>query len=48
MSSNDKKIEDRLAAHPFLKGMGMDHIKVLAQSAVLTHFEILPFCGQSD
>ncbi len=39
MSSNDKKIEDRLAAHPFLKGMGMDHIKVLAQAAVPTHFE---------
>jgi CRP/FNR family cyclic AMP-dependent transcriptional regulator len=39
VSSNDQKIEDRLAAHPFLKGMGIDHIKVLAQSAAPTHFE---------
>jgi CRP/FNR family cyclic AMP-dependent transcriptional regulator len=39
VSSNDQKIEDRLAAHPFLKGIGMDHIKVLAQCAVPTHFE---------
>jgi CRP/FNR family transcriptional regulator, cyclic AMP receptor protein len=37
--NSDKKMEERLAAHPFLKGIGMDHIKVLAQSAVLTHFE---------
>ena len=28
-----------MAAHPFLKGMGIDHIKVLAQSAAPTHFE---------
>lgn len=39
MSSNKQTIEDRLAAHPFLKGMEMEHIKVLAQSAVPTHFE---------
>jgi CRP/FNR family cyclic AMP-dependent transcriptional regulator len=39
VSSNDQEIEDRLAAHPFLKGMGIDHIKVLAQSAAPAHFE---------
>jgi hypothetical protein len=39
MSSDNQDIEDRLAAHPFLKGMSMDHIKILAQSAVPTHFE---------
>ena len=39
MNSGDQRIEERLAAHPFLKGIGMDHLKVLAQSAVLTHFE---------
>ena len=39
MSENKQTIEDRLAAHPFLKGMEMEHIKVLAQSAVPTHFE---------
>ena len=39
MSSNNQTIADRLAAHPFLKGMAMEHIKVLAQSAVPTHFE---------
>ena len=39
MSSNNQTIEDRLAAHPFLKGMAMEHIKVLAQSAVPTQFE---------
>src|ERR1700676_5576215 len=37
--NSDEKIEERLAAHPFLKGIGMDHIKVLAQSAMPTHFE---------
>jgi len=39
MSSNNQTIADRLADHPFLKGMAMEHIKVLAQSAVPTHFE---------
>lgn len=39
MSSNDQTIEDRLAAHPFLKGIAIEHIKVLAQSAVPTRFE---------
>jgi CRP-like cAMP-binding protein len=39
MSSNNQTIENRLAAHPFLKGMAMEHIKVLAQSAVATQFE---------
>lgn len=39
MNSDDQRIEERLAAHPFLKEIGMDHIKVLAQSAVPTHFE---------
>jgi CRP/FNR family cyclic AMP-dependent transcriptional regulator len=39
MSSNNQTIEDRLVAHPFLKGMAMEHIKVLARSAVPTHFE---------
>src|SRR6202047_396482 len=37
--NSDEKIEEPLAAHPFLKGIGMDHIKVLAQSAMPTHFE---------
>jgi CRP/FNR family transcriptional regulator, cyclic AMP receptor protein len=39
MNSGGQRIEERLAAHPFLKGIGMDHLKVLAQSAVPTHFE---------
>jgi CRP/FNR family cyclic AMP-dependent transcriptional regulator len=39
MNSGETQIEDRLAAHPFLKGIGEEHIKVLAQSAALTHFE---------
>jgi CRP/FNR family cyclic AMP-dependent transcriptional regulator len=39
MSLDNQKIEDRLAAHPFLKNLGTDHIKVLAQSVVPTHFE---------
>jgi CRP-like cAMP-binding protein len=34
-----ENIKDRLAAHPFLKGLGMDHIRVLAQSALPTRFE---------
>jgi CRP/FNR family cyclic AMP-dependent transcriptional regulator len=38
-SNDEQKIEERLAAHPFLRGMGMEHIKVLAQSAVPTLFE---------
>jgi CRP-like cAMP-binding protein len=39
VNSDNQKIEERLAAHPFLKGVGMDHIKVLAQSATPAHFE---------
>jgi CRP/FNR family cyclic AMP-dependent transcriptional regulator len=39
MSSAKQELEQRLAAHPFLKGISMDHIKVLAQSAVPTRFE---------
>jgi CRP/FNR family transcriptional regulator, cyclic AMP receptor protein len=39
MSSDNQKIEQRVAAHPFLKGIAMDHIRVLAQSAMPTRFE---------
>ena len=39
MNPEIESIKDRLAAHPFLKGLGMDHITVLAQSALPTHFE---------
>jgi CRP-like cAMP-binding protein len=39
VNSNNQAIEDRLAAHPFLEGMAIEHIKMLSQSAVPTHFE---------
>jgi CRP/FNR family transcriptional regulator, cyclic AMP receptor protein len=39
MNSTNPQIERRLAAHPFLRGMSPQHIKLLAQSATPTHFE---------
>jgi CRP/FNR family transcriptional regulator, cyclic AMP receptor protein len=39
VKSSQQEIEKRLAAHPFLKNLGMDHIRVLAQSASATQFE---------
>jgi CRP/FNR family transcriptional regulator, cyclic AMP receptor protein len=38
MSRPDPKIERRLAAHPFLKGMSPHHIELLALSAMPTEF----------
>jgi CRP/FNR family cyclic AMP-dependent transcriptional regulator len=40
MSRPDPKIERRLAAHPFLKGMSPHHIELLALSAMPTEFEV--------
>src|ERR1700730_17001302 len=39
MSRPDPKIEQRLAAHPFLKGMSPHHIDLLALSAMQTEFD---------
>ncbi len=39
MNSDLVKIEERIAAHPFFKGMKPDHIRVLAQSVTPTFFE---------
>ena len=39
MSRPDPKIERRLAAHPFLKGMSPHHIELLALSAMPTEFD---------
>jgi CRP/FNR family cyclic AMP-dependent transcriptional regulator len=38
-SDTPAEIEQRLAAHPFLKGMGAQQLSLLAQSASPTHFE---------
>jgi CRP/FNR family transcriptional regulator, cyclic AMP receptor protein len=40
MSRPDPKIERRLAAHPFLKGMSPHHIELLALSAMPTEFDV--------
>ncbi len=32
-------MQERLAAHPFLKGMTLNHIRILAGCAMPTHFE---------
>ena len=39
MNRPDPKIERRLAAHPFLKGMSPHHIELLALSAMPTEFD---------
>ena len=39
MSRPDPKIEQRLAAHPFLKGMSPHHVELLALSAMQTEFD---------
>jgi CRP/FNR family cyclic AMP-dependent transcriptional regulator len=39
MTVETSELEDRLAAHPFLKGMQPHEIKVLSQSALPTHFD---------
>lgn len=39
VNSENQNIEERLAAHPFLEGMEVEHLKVLAQSATPTGFE---------
>ena len=39
MIAENSNIEQRLASHPFLKGLEERHIKVLAQSATATRFE---------
>ncbi len=39
MSRPDPEIEQRLAAHPFLKGMSPHHIELLALSAMPTEFD---------
>ena len=40
MSRPDPKIERRLAAHPFLKGMSPHHIELLSLSAMPTEFDV--------
>ena len=39
MIAENSNIEQRLASHPFLKGLEKRHIKILAQSATATRFE---------
>lgn len=39
MSAEDKNLEARIRAHPFLKGMNAHHIKLLAECALLTQFD---------
>jgi CRP/FNR family transcriptional regulator, cyclic AMP receptor protein len=39
MTPSDPRIERRLAAHPFLKGMSPHHIELLALSAMPTEFD---------
>jgi CRP/FNR family transcriptional regulator, cyclic AMP receptor protein len=39
MSTEDKNLEARIGAHPFLSGMKPDHIKILAECALPTQFE---------
>lgn len=39
MRGPDPEIEQRLAAHPFLKGMSPHHLELLALSAMATEFD---------
>ncbi len=39
MPNEDKKMEQRVAAHPFLQGMDAHQLSVLSQSAAPTEFE---------
>ena len=38
VTADISELEERLAAHPFLKGMQSHEIRVLSQSAIPTHF----------
>ena len=38
VTADISELEERLAAHPFLKGMQPHEIRVLSQSAIPTHF----------
>jgi CRP/FNR family transcriptional regulator, cyclic AMP receptor protein len=39
MNATMTEMEERLAAHPFLKGLSDHHIELLAQCATPTHFD---------
>jgi CRP-like cAMP-binding protein len=37
--NSGKTVQERVAAHPFLRGMAPNHLKILAECALPTHFD---------